>query len=184
MIDELLEKMTSTDQSRGLAYVYIDYKYQIQQSTSSIVSCFLKQLAVRLDSEQPEIQDLQKKFRIKSKRPELVDLMTTLDALLQRFTSTYVIFDALDECDTMERVKVLKVIEKFAEAGVKVFATCRPHIREVRHFFESRNAITIPIKANTQDIKNFLGIRVERTIQSTSMKAKIANQLSLHAKGV
>jgi hypothetical protein len=170
VIDEL-EKRSSTGEINGLTYVYIDYKDQIQQSTASILSSFLKQLALRLDSELPEGHDLQKKFRFKSKRPELVDLMNAVVALSHRFTSTYTIFDALDECEAKERSKLLKVIDQLAEAGVKVFATCRPHIRDARHFFEVRNATSIKIEADTEDIQNFLRIRVdERTNQSSVMK--------------
>jgi hypothetical protein len=184
VIDEL-EKTISTSEMRGLAYVYFDYKDQIQQSATSIVSSFLKQLALQLESELPEVHDLQKKFRFKSKRPELVDLMNTVVALLPRFPSTYVIFDALDECESKERLKLFKVIDQLDKAGVRIFATCRPHIRDARHFFQTSTAAWIRIEADTEDIKNFLRIRLEeRTNQSPAMKAKIVDRLSSSAKGV
>jgi len=157
----------------------------MQQSALNIVSSFLKQLALRLDSELPEVHDLQKKFRFKGKRPELVDLMNALIALLHRFSATYAIFDALDECETKERVKLLHIINQLAEAGVKVFTTCRPHIRDVRRFFGERDAAFIPIAADIEDMKNFLRIRVEeRSNQSPAMKAKIIDKLSLSSQGV
>lgn len=184
MIDEL-EKTIPTDEMRGLAYVYIDYKDQLQQSTASIVSSFLKQLALRHDSDLPEIHDLQKKFRFKSKRPELVDLMNTVVAVLSRFSSTFMIFDALDECESKERLKLFQVIDQLENLGVKVFATCRPHIRDARHLFETSRATWIRIEADTEDIKNFLRIKLdERTNQSPTMKAKIIDKLSSFANGV
>jgi len=184
VIDEL-EKTVSTEDIVGLAYVYIDYKDQMQQTALGIISSFLKQLTVRIDSELPEVYDLQKRFRFKGKRPTLVDLINTVIELFHRFTLTFAIFDALDECETKERVKLLEVIDQLTEAGVKVFVTCRPHIRDVRHFFEARQAVWIRIEADTEDIKNFLWIRVEeRTNQSPTIKAKIVDKLSLSARGV
>jgi enolase len=184
VIDEL-DNTTSTEPIRGLAYVYMDYKDQMQQSASSIISSFVKQLALRLDSDLAEVRDLQKTFRFKSKRPELDDLIDTVIALLHHFPSTYAIFDALDECEFKERIKLLKIMDELAVAGVKVFATCRPHVGDVRQFFETRGAAAIWIKAETGDIKNFLRRRVEeRTSPSPAMKAKIVDKLSLSAGGV
>ena len=156
----------------------------MQQSALNIVSSFLKQLALRSDSEIAEVHDLQKRFRFKGKRPELRDLIDAVIALSQRFPVTYIIFDALDECDTKERVKLLNVINHLAEAGIKVFATCRPHIRDVRQFFQLRNCASIRIEADTEDIKNFLHIKLEETNQSTALKAKIVEKLSLSAQKV
>jgi hypothetical protein len=164
--------------------MYIDYKDQMQQSTLNIVSSFLKQLALRLDCEISEVHDLQKKFRFKGKRPELRDLIDAVVALSRRFPRTYAIFDALDECDTKERLKLLDAINYLGEAGIKVFATCRPHLRDVRQFFQVRNSASIRIEADTEDIKNFLRVKLEETNQSAALKAKIVAKLSLSAQNV
>jgi hypothetical protein len=151
----------------------------------NIVSSFLRQLILRLECECTEIHELQKKFRFKGKRPELGDLVKALISVSRKFRRTYAIFDALDECEANERVKLLSVINQLSDAGVKIYATCRPHLRDVRHFFTERDACCIKIVADTDDIKNFLRIRLEeRTNHSSTMKAKIIDKLSLSARGV
>jgi hypothetical protein len=47
-----------------------------------------------------------------------------------------------------------------------------------------RNSASIRIEADTEDIKNFLRVKLEETNQSAALKAKIVAKLSLSAQNV
>lgn len=143
----------------GIAYVYIDYQNQVQQSPVNIIASLLKQLALRVEEAIPELQTLHKDFSSRGERPELRNLLHALISVSARFLATFVILDALDQCDENHRATLLGIIKQLTEAQVKVFTTSRPHLREVREFFH--NAVNIEITAETRDIETYLRKRLD-----------------------
>lgn len=112
--------------------------------------------------------------------PDLVDALISVSTL---FSATYLVIDALDECERAQRGILLQVIGRLLEANFKVFTTCRPHTRDVRRFFHE--APKIHIVADTSDIKSYLNTRLDDQMSLSSMlKNRIVDTLSLSAQGV
>jgi len=153
----------------------------VQQTPLNIIASFLKQLASRLDTTPEAIRDLHTTFR--RKQPELADFMNTLITVSRLFSSTFIILDALNECENSQRGILLNAIVKLSAANMKTFTTCRPHLRDASRCF--KEAPTIEIRANTLDIQNYLKIRLdERMFQYDGLKSKIIDTVSLSAQGV
>ena len=178
-IDELESK--SESDNFGIAYAYFDYKDQDQQSTLRILASLLKQLASQLDNIIPLLYVYQKTLRSRSKQPELHHHIQALNAAATLFSSTFIILDALDECEVDQRKLLLDAISRLE--GVRVFTTSRPYLRDLEVFFQC--AAHIPIRADTLDIQNFLTQKVdERISQYCHLKWKIVETLSISAQGV
>jgi hypothetical protein len=99
------------------------------------------------------------------------------------FTTTFVIFDALDEFDDNHRPALLDMMKHLE--SVRIFSTCRPHLRDVQDFFEG--AATVPIYADTGDIKNYLTKKITERMSVKShgnLRAKIVETLSTSAHGL
>lgn len=123
------------------------------------------------------------KFQGQDTRPDLSELLDCIKYSATSFSSTFLVLDALDECDLNQQSKVLDVIRQFRSIAVRIFATSRPHLRDVHDFFQT--ARTIPIRADIRDLENYLTIQVkERMSQNRMLRSKVVNTLSMRANGV
>jgi hypothetical protein len=170
----------------GIAYVYFDYKNQEKESLPSVFASLLKQLVVRKDDLTPELLAFYGKFRSRGVQPELSATLQIIVHLSTLFCSTYFIFDALDELDEKQRPELFKCLCQVLEKGrsIRVFATSRPHLGSVQAFFKS--GLSIPIRADSEDIKNYFTIKVNESLSQSQviLKNKIVDSLSISADGV
>lgn len=181
MIDEL--EALSTESALGLAYVYVDYKDQMQQTPLNMAACLLKQLVEKVHHTAPELRSIDKKFRARGKSFQMSDIIEFLTSISLRFPFTYIIFDALDEFNNHSRPALLSLIQELSKSQIRIFSTCRPHLRDVRHLFKSTPQIRIV--ADQDDLKNFMETKLnERFSHLTSLKTRIVETLSTSAQGV
>lgn len=64
----------------------------------------------------------------KGRKPKEDEMIAIIISLLSKFTSTFIIVDAMDECAETYRNSVLVILSQLQKAGAKVFITSRPHI--------------------------------------------------------
>jgi hypothetical protein len=184
LVIDNLEQRFENDDNIGIAYIYFDYKNQGSQTTMTILASLLKQLAVRIDDIVPELHSFYNKFRLRRTQPDSFQLLEMFLHLSNHcFTTTFVIFDALDEFDESHRPVLLDMMKQFK--SVRIFSTCRPHLRDVQDFFEG--AATIPVSADTADIRNYLTKKVTERMSAKShgnLRTKIVERLSASAHGL
>jgi hypothetical protein len=184
VIDELEARYEN--QSVGIAYVYFDYKNQENLSMPSVFASLLKQLAVRKDEMTPEVLAFYGRFRSRATQPELSPILQTIVHLSTLFSSTFLILDALDELDEKHLPLLLNSISQLLDGGqkIQVFATSRPHLGTVQNFFKS--ALSISIRADEEDIKNYLTIKVDENLSESqkALKSEIVESLSISADGM
>jgi hypothetical protein len=148
-----------------------------------VVSSFLKQWSTRQKEIAPSIRAMYHKCRKHEARPELSELLDCIKDSASSFSSAFVVIDALDECEMNQRPKLFGVIKQLRSISAKIFATSRPHPRDVQDFFQA--APTIQIKADIHDLKNYLTIQVEeRMPQNRMLRSKVVDALSTKADGV
>jgi hypothetical protein len=148
-----------------------------------VVSSFLKQWSTRQKEIAPSIRAMYHKCRKHGARPELSELLDCIKDSASSFSSTFIVLDALDECDMNQRPKLFGAIKQLSSVSVQIFATSRPHLRDVQDFFQA--APTIQIKADIRDLENYLMIQVEeRMPQNRMLRSRVVNTLSTKADGV
>jgi hypothetical protein len=184
VLDELEARYDS--KTVGIAYGYFDYKNQEKESMPSVFASLLKQLVVRKDDLTPELLAFYGTFRSRGLQPELSRTLQTIVQMSALFSSTYFIFDALDELDEKERPKLFKCLSQVLEKGnsIRIFATSRPHLGNVQAFFKS--GLSIPICADSEDMKNYFTIKVNENLFESQviLKNKIVDGLSIRADGM
>jgi hypothetical protein len=140
--------------------VYCDYKDQARQTTSELIATLSKQLAARKTELPRQLVDLYEQSNMQDKRPDLRQLTSLLLSLCTTFTQTFVLVDALDECNaTNERRLFLSVLKALHEASVKIFITSRPSPEDIKT--QLYEVPQVEIVATESDIKRYIKEKTE-----------------------
>ena len=101
---------------------------------------------------------------------------------------TYVVVDALDECDAIhERRLLLPLLESLPYGSTRLFVTSRPNHEDICHVFEKVSQIKIT--APEPEIKRFVTEKMEekgihRTSDAGTKKANYFNNLRTSIRDV
>ncbi|MCJ1385157.1 hypothetical protein MMC17_008278 [Xylographa soralifera] len=140
----------------GLAYVFCNYKSQVDQSLCNLLNALLKQLVQsRTDIAAPVTRLYDHHFEQKSK-PSLDEISTALSTVCLSYARVNVIVDALDECTNQDRTRnqlVEKLRELQTRTNVRLLFTSRS-IPEITEKFQLNPVLEI--RASEKDIKRFV----------------------------
>jgi len=169
VIDSLCDK--AEEENIAVAGLYCDFLAQQTQTVNHIIGAILKQLIGRGEV----TEDLRKAFQ-QAKRefggrgPQLADLMRMLRTAILLIPQVFICVDALDECLPKHLPELLGSLRDIARESptTKIFLTGRPHVWEdiQRHFSK---AIVIPISPNTNDIRDYVKMRLDRDSEPEAM---------------
>jgi len=144
----------------GIAYLYCDYQDQTDQNPENLTASLVKQLARKQIVMPPRLEELYNKFSRGGKRPDLKELTALLLQLSGSFLQTYIVVDALDECEsTVHRKQFLSVLQAMEDAHIKLFITSRSHPPDIRRAFNRKSQLNIV--ATEQDIREYLASRLD-----------------------
>ncbi|KAL8645740.1 MAG: hypothetical protein Q9226_007163 [Calogaya cf. arnoldii] len=158
VIDHLSHKFPN-DQA-AVAHVYFDYRDQEHQSIESTIASLLKQVANTLPRIPTVVTALYQKFAKQQQNLELRDLLQALSSTCQEHNAVYIMFDALDECESTCRKGLFKHLDEL-KGSAKVFVTSRPYPDDVREAF--RCTSQIEIKAHSADIERYINERIRNS---------------------
>jgi hypothetical protein len=139
----------------GIAYLCCDYQDQANQSPQNLVASLVKQLSRRQGELSSILKDLYSRFTGGGKRPDLKELTSLLLQFSKSFNQTYILIDALDECnDASDRETFLAVLQEIQRASVKLFITSRSHLSDIPRVFG--NQCRVDMTSNKKDIQEYL----------------------------
>jgi hypothetical protein len=172
----------------GVAHVYFNYKEQASQGLSNIFGSLIKQLRQRLPRIQESLPHLQNLIK-DGRTPSQEELFNALVESSKSFVQTFIVFDALDECDQQtQRQTLLPMIHRMGEAGFRIFLTSRRYADDIEDSF--RNAPSIEIIAHDDDIKSYIHDKIDadppakRRIQEAGLYDKVISHLVKAAGGM
>lgn len=188
VIDNLFE---SAAEKYGIAYIYFHHSEQDQQRPVDVFSSIVKQLVCQLPNIPNEIEQLHDKLKVQQKRPTVRDLYTILVSLTKLFARTFIVCDALDECNQeARRSELLPLFNKIVqEVDISIFLTSREYPEDIQSFFHG-SALKIRISANKEDIAYYIeqeineNPRAERLIRQAQCKDRVISCLTDCAKGM
>ena len=100
----------------------------------------------------------------------LADLMRMLRMVVASLSQVFICIDALDECLPKYLPELLESLREIVRETPKtrIFLTGRPHVKAAiqRYFAE---AVVIRITPSTDDIRNYLGMRLDRDEEPKAM---------------
>jgi Cdc6-like AAA superfamily ATPase len=157
-IDHLLETIQCND--IGVAYLYCNYKAQIDQTTTNILSAILKQLVQgRLSAAEPVVR-LFHHHSTRRTRPSLEEIFSSLQSVLASYSNVYLVVDAFDECADKEgtRSQLLDKLRSLqSKADLHIMVTSRFIPKIVNEF---KSAPTLEVRASKTDVEQFVKSRM------------------------
>lgn len=151
-IDHVLN--TTQGSSRGVAYVYCNYKTSEEQDVPSLLAAILRQLVQGRLSTVNHIERSHQKHADQGPKPSLDEIYSTLRDVLAHYPTVYMVIGALDECqEETHRQFLAKLRNLQAVRDVRLMATSR-FISDVEDTFgEARR---LGVRASRDDIKHFV----------------------------
>ena len=98
-----------TKLSSAMAYFYFDFQDREKQQCQGLIRSLITQFSDQCKTTPEALERLYSKFEPRGQQPDLDELATTLNRILQEFQQAYIIVDALDECTEWDAL--LKLIE-------------------------------------------------------------------------
>jgi hypothetical protein len=146
----------------GLAYLFCNYKSQVDQSEHGLLSALLKQLVQsRLDIVAP-VTGLYDHHSKKKSRPSSDEIFTALSTICSNYAGVYLVVDALDECSDQDSTRS-RLIERLrdlqAKTNVRLLFTSR-FIPEIMEKF--RPDPILEVRASEEDVKRFIKGQIPR----------------------
>lgn len=150
-----LHKRLGSDPEIGIAYLFLNYKRQAEQTLERLTASLLKQLFRGRPSSFAEIESLYEKHAQMETRPSLSELQGALVMVSSQMPRIFILIDAADEC-TMSSVRsafLKDVIALQSQGNIGVFVTSR-FLPEITSVFQGRPSIEI--RATEGDVKRYL----------------------------
>ncbi|KAF1953955.1 hypothetical protein CC80DRAFT_476890 [Byssothecium circinans] len=159
-IDHLLKSVQAS--SFGVAYVYCNYKAQEEQDASNMLAAIVKQLVQARPPIAEPVERLHKQHADQGTKPSLEEIFSTLQDVLAKYSTVYIVVDALDECrdsDGTRRRFLAKLRDLQTGQDVRLMATARliPEIED-----EFREAARLEVRASNEDVKRFVAGQMYR----------------------
>ncbi|KAH6983843.1 hypothetical protein EDB80DRAFT_592163, partial [Ilyonectria destructans] len=129
----------------GIAYLYCNFRRNLEQTIAHFLSSLLKQLVQEQPSLPEAVKELYSHHKDQCTRTSCNELSETLLSVTANYTRVFIIVDALDECTAADgcRAKLLSEIFNLRKkAGANVLATSRIS-DEIAKSFDGASCIQI-----------------------------------------
>jgi len=173
VIDSLCQQ--AKEENISVAAFYLDFLSQREQTINNILGAILKQLVGRGGVTKGLQEAFQKaKREVGGRGPRLADLMGMLRTAIASLPKVFICIDALDECLPKCLPELLESLRDIIRESpsTRIFLTGRPHVREdIQRYFSK--AVVIPISPNTDDVRNYLEMRLDRDPEPEAMDSDL-----------
>jgi Cdc6-like AAA superfamily ATPase len=156
LVVDYLHSKFQDDANVGIAYIYCNFRRQQEQKPEDLLASLLKQLIQEKHSMPEIMKDLYKRHKKKRTRPSVEEVSKVLYSVVADFSKTFIIIDALDECQVTNgsRMKLLsEILYLQTKIGVSLFATSR-YIPEITKNLEG--CVSLEIIASDKDVQRYI----------------------------
>jgi hypothetical protein len=181
---------SSLNEDIGVGFLLCDFKSK--DAPEDLLAILLKQLLIRRREAPPNLRDLFRRYQAKlGSRPLMSELVGCLDSVINLYSRTFIVIDALDEYDTGSRTDLLEAVFQLQRTtDFNLLTTLRP-IQEITAEFKSSGILlrTIEVQADDADIRAFLGHQMTRKMTflrrvPDDTKAKIVAEIAEATRGM
>ncbi|KAJ5372564.1 NACHT nucleoside triphosphatase [Penicillium concentricum] len=180
----------SQQSSIGIGFFYFSFNDETKTDCSGMLRALLLQLSAQLEGGEKDLQKLHGLY--KSGAPPVKVLLDSLRQTICKFSSTYILLDALDESPRDDkREYVLDAIEKIRQwdlPTLHLLVTSRNEI-DIRNSLETPSCQDIPMRnpETDMDIQNFISYQLSNDPKLQRWKSRhdeIQEKLINKAEGV
>ncbi|MCJ1470496.1 hypothetical protein MMC07_009142, partial [Pseudocyphellaria aurata] len=160
-VDHLLNMASVATGVAGVACVYCDYKAQDQHAAHLLAAILKQLLQARPDLAEPVIR-LHKQHANRDTKPSLEEIFVALQSVVVKYSSVYVVVDALDECSNQDATRgrfLAKLRDLQSKTDLRIMATSRFNL-DIEHEFSA--ALKLEIRASNPDVKRYVAGQFHR----------------------
>jgi NACHT domain len=176
------------DGNIGLAYVFCNYRSQLEQTPVNIFASFLRQLIPEGASAPGNLKSLYQSHIRKGTRPALDEVSKLLLSQMESYSQIFIVVDALDECPDGNGIRELMLAKLRllqASKGVNLMVTSRP-IPKIMEAFEYDPQLEI--RASEADVRRYLDGQMSRlarcVIKNTTLQEDIKGEIAKAVDGM
>jgi len=173
VIDSLCDQAWEGD--IAVAGLYCDFLARREQTATNMIGAILKELVHRGGIPGHVREAFQMGMRgYRGRGPRIMDLLGMLRTTVASISQVFICIDALDECHPRELFELLtslrEIIREFP--AMRIFLTGRPHMVENTQGYFPK-AIVVPMTTKTEDIRNYLQMRLGRDDEPEAMDSDL-----------
>ncbi|KAK2026335.1 purine and uridine phosphorylase [Colletotrichum zoysiae] len=150
----------------GIAYIYCNFRRHYQQQYADMLASLIKQLCQTQPTLPGAVRALYERHRKQRTRPSLEELSDALQAVLLMYARSYILVDALDECQSLDGTRSAILSHLFRiqnNSATHLFFTSR-HIPDVlKHF---RDCERLEVRAMDQDVLSYVDGHLPRILEA------------------
>ena len=177
VIDSLCDQ--AKKENIAVAALYCDFLSQQEQTVTNIMGTIFKQLVVKGGIPNYVRKAFEEgKTELGGRRLRLGELMGMLRTAIASLPQVFICVDALDEFLPKCLPELLESLRDIIRGSpsTRIFLTGRPHVREdVQRYFTK--AVRIPISPNTDDIRNYVEMRLDRDSEPEAMTSDLRAEI-------
>jgi hypothetical protein len=162
IVVDYMERRFESDHSIGIVYLYCNFRRQHEQNPEDLLASLLKQLIQGQPSMPESMKSLYERHKSRRSRPSFDEISKELHSVASNYSRTFIIIDALDECEVSDggrRMLLSEIFNLQAKTGACFFATSR-FIPEIMKEFEGRRLLEI--RAGDNDVRRYIDAKMSR----------------------
>lgn len=168
-----------------IAYVYCDYRLELEQTLPHFLAVLLKQLGSSRLTPLPCIMKLFNDHFARRTRPTLTQLKTALHQAVEMLPTVYIIIDALDECKRHTRIELIDTIREMQNISrIKLLVTSRV-IPEIYSLF--RDEPSLLVRGSAADMQTYVLSRMNElspAVHQSGLSQHVLERVVEAANGV
>ncbi|KAI9848948.1 MAG: hypothetical protein M1837_005837 [Sclerophora amabilis] len=175
VVEYLCDKLQ--DRNIGIAYLYCNYNRQQEQGARDLIASVLKQLIQRQASVHEDVRSLYKSHFLAGIKPSYAELIKLLRSVMSKFSKTFLVIDALDECagDNGCRTMLLSDLHLLqSQNDMSWLTTSRPVPQIAR---EVGGSMSLEIRASGEDVQRYLEGQMPRFPSFVSRRRDIQDEI-------
>ncbi|CAD0098231.1 unnamed protein product [Aureobasidium mustum] len=175
VIDDLQRKFQGRSDI-GIAYIYCNFEQHDEQRTDRLLAGLLKQLVQRIPVTPQCVEDLYHDSKEhKQNGPLAQELVNPIVTAISSFKKTFIILDALDECQSSSNSMLLKALfDIHHQTAANIFVTSRRVSHIERAFVD---CVSIDIRARPEDLTEYIDARLEELQEFVQDRPDLQNSV-------
>lgn len=193
VIDSIQSTLDNNPNQEGFAFFYCNRNEADRRMALSVLRAFVRQLstiASHIDSMQKTLKMFYTISRSKASEPTMTDCKNLLLELVDIYPRTTFILNALDECETGQRVALIEIFDYLLEHSsnpLKIFISSRPDL-DIKRKLRNRANIEIQASDSHNDITKFVNREISKPPEwhnmETNLKGQIVRTLQEQSQGM
>jgi len=171
VIDSLVDHFSEEDVPD--ACVYCDFRDHERQTAANMIGALTKQVVNTLSTVPTEIGEAFERAEreVGGRGLQVSETVRLLRAALAPVKRAFICIDALDEFSDKRLPQLLASLHTVSQTspGIRLFITGRPHVRSAVEKYLPGSAQVIPFSPNSDDIREYLEMRLEHDLDSEEM---------------